>query len=80
MVPRFSIAQREIGLASENLLFQRVYQVYIQVRNSLRAGNSEGLHNRSAVLVDGDDFNEPITDTARGILDGHIMLTRKMAK
>ncbi len=46
-----------------------------------RAGNSEvgsitGLY---TVLVDGDDFNEPITDTARGILDGHIMLTRKLA-
>ncbi len=46
-----------------------------------RAGNSEkgsitGLY---TVLVDGDDFNEPITDTARSILDGHIMLSRKLA-
>lgn len=46
-----------------------------------RAGNSDkgsitGLY---TVLVDGDDFNEPITDTARSILDGHIMLSRKLA-
>ncbi|NLK75710.1 MAG: flagellum-specific ATP synthase FliI, partial [Clostridiales bacterium] len=45
-----------------------------------RAGNSDkgsitGLY---TVLVDGDDFNEPITDTARSILDGHIMLSRKL--
>ncbi len=46
-----------------------------------RAGCSEsgsitGLY---TVLVEGEDFNEPITDTARSILDGHIMLTRKLA-
>ena len=45
-----------------------------------RAGTSDkgsitGLY---TVLVDGDDFNEPITDTARSILDGHIMLSRKL--
>ena len=47
-----------------------------------RAGNSAvgsitGLY---TVLVDGDDFNEPITDTARGILDGHIVLNRRLAQ
>ena len=39
-------------------------------------GSITGLY---TVLVDGEDFNEPITDTARSILDGHIMLTRKLA-
>jgi flagellum-specific ATP synthase len=80
-----AMAQRELGLALDEPPSARgyppsVFQVLASTVEQLGTGKVGSITGLLTVLVDGDDLDEPVADAVRGLLDGHIVLDRKLAE